>query len=161
MSFNSMRGFRPIFRPLHPSMFTSYFLGGPSSKTMISTVSGTDIQPLYIPHPQQPLIGLNSANAFDHWKIERVIAVAMLAIIPGSFVYDSIFMNYLLAISLALHAHWGMDSALLDYCPRKALPLANVIRHLLTVVSFLGLCYFNYNDMGITRALKALWSIIY
>jgi hypothetical protein len=44
----------------------------------------------------------------DHWKIERVVAVAMLAIIPGSFVFDSAFMNYLLAASLAIHAHWGL-----------------------------------------------------
>lgn len=43
----------------------------------------------------------------DHWKLERVVAIAMLAIIPGSFVFDSAFMNYLLAGSLAIHAHWG------------------------------------------------------
>ena len=43
----------------------------------------------------------------DHWKLERVVAAAMLVIIPGSFVYDSAFMNYLLAASLAIHAHWG------------------------------------------------------
>lgn len=44
----------------------------------------------------------------DHWKIERVVAVAMLAIIPGSFIYDSALMNYLLAASMAIHAHWGL-----------------------------------------------------
>ena len=49
-------------------------------------------------------------SASDHWKLERVVAVAMLAIIPGSFVYDSAFMNYLLAASLAIHAHWGTFS---------------------------------------------------
>lgn len=93
----------------------------------------------------------------DHWKIERVVAVAMLAIIPGSFVYDSAFMNYLLAASLAIHSHWGlfyekkktihlfyiiflgMDTILIDYCPRKAMPLANIIRYALTAIAFGGL----------------------
>ena len=42
-----------------------------------------------------------------HWKLERLVAAALLAIIPGSFVFDSAFMNYLLAASLAIHAHWG------------------------------------------------------
>jgi hypothetical protein len=72
---------------------------------MIPTASGTNIQPVFLTHPQQPSIGL---SGLDHWKIERVIAVVMLAIIPGSFVLDSVFMNYLLAASLAIHAHWGL-----------------------------------------------------
>lgn len=45
----------------------------------------------------------------DHWKMERIVAIAMLAIIPGSFVFDSAFMNYLFAASLAIHAHWGLS----------------------------------------------------
>ncbi len=32
-----------------------------------------------------------------------------------------------------------MDTVLIDYCPRKALPLANIIRYLLTTITFLGL----------------------
>ncbi|CAF0985429.1 unnamed protein product [Adineta steineri] len=128
---------------------------------MIPTTTGTHIQPVYLPHPQQPSIGLSGLSRTDHWKIERVIIVAMLAIIPGSFVFDSILMNYFLAASLAIHAHWGMDTVLIDYCPRKALRLANAIRYLLTVLSFLGLCYLNCNHMALTKALKALWSIIY
>jgi hypothetical protein len=75
---------------------------------MIPTASGTNIQPVFLTHPQQPSIGLNGLTRSDHWKIERVIAVAMLAIIPGSFVLDSVFMNYLLAASMAIHAHWGL-----------------------------------------------------
>lgn len=32
-----------------------------------------------------------------------------------------------------------MDTVLLDYCPRNALPLANVIRYTITVITFVGL----------------------
>jgi succinate dehydrogenase (ubiquinone) membrane anchor subunit len=156
MSFALMRGFRPLSRIVHPSLVNSYFLGGPSAKTMIPVASGTATQPVSLRHPTANMAVFTSS---DHWKVERVVAVAMLAIIPGSFVYDSALMNYLLAATMAIHAHWGMDAALIDYCPRKALPFANLIRYLMTAIAFGGLCYFNYNDMGLTKALKALWAL--
>jgi hypothetical protein len=75
---------------------------------MIPIASGASMQPMFSPHPQHPVAGITILTGSDHGKIERVIAVAMLAIIPGSFVLDSVFMNYLLAASLAIHAHWGL-----------------------------------------------------
>src|ERR1700679_4244418 len=108
MSFALMRGFRPLSRIAHPSLINSYFLGGPSSKSMIPVASGTSIQPAFSPQLQHPVAGMAALTTTDHWKIERVVAVAMLAIIPGSFVFDSAFMNYLLAASLAIHSHWGL-----------------------------------------------------
>ena len=76
---------------------------------MIPVASGTaPIQPAFLPYSQHPVAGMAVLTGSDHWKMERVVAVAMLAIIPGSFVFDSAFMNYLLAASLAVHAHWGM-----------------------------------------------------
>jgi hypothetical protein len=75
---------------------------------MIPVASGTAIQPAFSPQLQHPIAGMAVLTGTDHWKIERVVAVAMLAIIPGSFVFDSAFMNYLLAASLAVHAHWGL-----------------------------------------------------
>lgn len=74
---------------------------------MIPVASGTAPQQMFLPIPQQPVAGMAALTGSDHWKLERVVAVAMLAIIPGSFVFDSAFMNYLLAASLAIHAHWG------------------------------------------------------
>jgi len=75
---------------------------------MIPVASGTAIQQTVSTQLQHPVAGMAVLTATDHWKIERVVAVAMLAIIPGSFVFDSAFMNYLLAASLAIHAHWGL-----------------------------------------------------
>lgn len=81
----------------------------------------------------------------------------MLTIIPVSFVFNSQFMNYILAISLSVHAYWGnycriqtciqfilflslgMDYVLTGYCPESALPVMNIIRYVLTVLSFIGL----------------------
>lgn len=75
---------------------------------MIPIASGTAIQPILSSPLQHPRAGMAVMTGTDHWKIERVVAVAMVAIIPGSFVYDTALMNYLLAASLAVHAHWGL-----------------------------------------------------
>ncbi|CAF1063004.1 unnamed protein product [Rotaria magnacalcarata] len=159
MTLTETRGFRRISHTINPAYVSSSFLGGPSSKTMVPMAGGATIQPIFPENHPQPSTGLAALANSDHWKIERIVALAMLAVIPGSFVCDSVFMNYLLAASLAIHAHWGMDAVLIDYCPRNALPLANIIRYALTLMAFVGLCYFNYNDMGVTKALKALWSM--
>ncbi|CAF1431902.1 unnamed protein product [Rotaria sp. Silwood1] len=157
MDFTDTRSFRSINCIVNSCLISSSFLGGPSSKTMISmTGGGTIIQPEYSMNHPQTSIGLTGS---EYWKIERVVALTMLAIIPISFIFSSMFMNYLLAVSLAIHAHWGMDAVLIDYCPRKALPLANIIRYILTTIAFAGLCYFNYNNMGLIKALKALWTM--
>jgi hypothetical protein len=74
---------------------------------MMPVASGTALQQVAVPQMQHPIAGMASLTGSDHWKLERVVAVAMLAIIPGSFVFDTAFMNYLLAASLAMHAHWG------------------------------------------------------
>ncbi|CAF0927455.1 unnamed protein product [Rotaria sordida] len=157
MSFTLIRGFYSINHIVDSFLISSNFLGGPSSKTMISMTGGTTtIQPVFSINPSQTSIGLTGS---EHYKIERIVALVMLAIIPGSFVFNSVFMNYLLAVSIVIHAHWGMDAVLIDYCPRKALPLANIIRYVLTTIAFVGLCYFNYNDMGLIKALKTLWTM--
>ena len=75
---------------------------------MTPSVSGIAIQPVFSSQFQHPTANMAVFTTSDHWKIERVVAVAMIAIIPGSFVFDSPFMNYLLAASLSIHAHWGL-----------------------------------------------------
>ncbi|CAF0751591.1 unnamed protein product [Adineta ricciae] len=159
MSFALMRAFRPLSRIAHPALANSYFLSAPSSKLMVPATTGTALQPRVSKQLQHPVAGMAALTGTAHWKIERVVAIAMLAIIPGSFVYDTAFMNYLLAASLAVHAHWGLDTVLIDYCPRPALPLANIIRYALTAIVFGGLSYFAYNDIGLTKAMKALWRL--
>lgn len=123
---------------------------------MIPVAGGTNIQPAFLQHLQQPSSSsLAVLSGSEKWKIERIIALVMLAIIPTSFVFNSVLMNYLLAVSLAIHAHWGtidllrrlishvdllgMDVVLNDYCPKRALPLANIIRYFLTTSAFAGL----------------------
>lgn len=75
---------------------------------MMPTAGGANVHPVFLSNLQQPSSSLALLTGCDQWKFERIIAIIMLAIIPSSFVFDSVFMNYLLAASLAIHAHWGL-----------------------------------------------------
>ncbi len=76
---------------------------------MIPVAGGANFQPAFLQHLQQPSpSSLAILTGSDKWKLERIFALMMLAIIPSSFVFNSVFMNYLLAASLAIHAHWGL-----------------------------------------------------
>ncbi|CAF1672932.1 unnamed protein product, partial [Didymodactylos carnosus] len=33
------------------------------------------------------------------------------------------------------------------------------LHYIITAIAFGGLCYYNYNDMGLTSALKKLWAM--
>ncbi|CAF1685040.1 unnamed protein product, partial [Didymodactylos carnosus] len=71
-----------------------------------SPTSMSVAHPVFYPLSHQQQSGLAMLTSSTHWKLERVVAIALLAIIPGSFVLDSSVMNYLLAGTLAMHAHW-------------------------------------------------------
>ena len=90
---------------------------------MSPVTSGTAIQPAFSPRSQQPVAGMAVLTGTDHWKLERAVVLAMFAIIPGSFIYDSAFMNYLLAATLAIHAHWGSFEEISSFNSRYVLYL--------------------------------------
>lgn len=53
----------------------------------------------------------------------------------------------------------GMGQVLTDYIHGETkVKLANAGLFLLSTLTFAGLCYFNYNDVGICKAVALLWS---
>lgn len=55
-------------------------------------------------------------------------------------------------------SHRGIGQVLTDYVHGDAkVRMANAGLFLLSSVTFAGLCYFNYNDVGICKALALLW----
>lgn len=56
-------------------------------------------------------------------------------------------------------SHRGLGQILTDYVheePRVKLAKAGLF--LLSSLTFAGLCYFNYNDVGLCKAVALLWS---
>merc|ERR1712142_608849 len=96
--------------------------------------------------------------ASTHWKLERIVAISLLGTIPGALIAPGPVMDFLLATSFLLHSHWGIDAILQDYFA-KFIPWIQKVGLGISVVAMAGLIHFNYNDIGVSRALLLLWSI--
>ncbi|XP_055903519.1 succinate dehydrogenase [ubiquinone] cytochrome b small subunit, mitochondrial [Eupeodes corollae] len=98
------------------------------------------------------------------WVAERGIAVAFLGVIPAAFLFPSQALDALLATSIVMHQHWGLEAMVIDYV--RPVIFGNVVPKVAQGALFLisaatlgGLFYFIYNDIGIAKAVKQLWSI--
>lgn len=111
-------------------------------------------------HASQTLNASSGPKAASlHWTAERVLSVALLALGPVAYFYPVPAVDYSLAAALTLHGHWGIGQVLTDYVHGEAKEkMAHAGLFLLSTVTFAGLCYFNYNDVGICKAIALLWS---
>ncbi|XP_066518790.1 succinate dehydrogenase [ubiquinone] cytochrome b small subunit B, mitochondrial [Hoplias malabaricus] len=103
--------------------------------------------------------GAGSKAASLHWTGERLLSVILLSMGPVAYFYPGSVMDYSLAAALTLHAHWGLGEVVTDYVHGESkVKLAKAGLFLLSTVTFAGLCYFNYHDVGICKAVALLWS---
>ena len=63
---------------------------------------------------------MKSGSGGTHWKVERVLSVAMVGLIPTAFIYPCPVVDYGLAIALPLHGHWLVHSLAYDTAVIKA-----------------------------------------
>ncbi|KAG7471381.1 hypothetical protein MATL_G00123900 [Megalops atlanticus] len=109
--------------------------------------------------PSQYAAGGSKAASL-HWTSERVLSIVLLGMVPAAYLYPSPAMDYSLAAALTLHGHWGLGQVLTDYVHGDLkIKVANASLLALSAVTFAGLCYFNYNDVGICKAVAMLWSL--
>ncbi|KAM7337627.1 hypothetical protein ACRRTK_003746 [Alexandromys fortis] len=101
-----------------------------------------------------------SKAASLHWTSERVVSVLLLGLLPAGYLSPCSVVDYSLAAALTLHSHWGLGQVVTDYVHGAASQKA-VKAGLLAVsaLTFAGLCYFNYHDVGICRAVAMLWKL--
>ncbi|XP_075460109.1 succinate dehydrogenase [ubiquinone] cytochrome b small subunit, mitochondrial [Ascaphus truei] len=101
-----------------------------------------------------------SKAASLHWTGERAVSVALLGLLPAAYLYPGAAVDYSLAAALTLHGHWGFGQVVTDYVHGDTkVKLANAGLYALSSVTFAGLCYFNYHDVGICKAVAMLWSL--
>ncbi|XP_035659113.1 succinate dehydrogenase [ubiquinone] cytochrome b small subunit, mitochondrial-like [Branchiostoma floridae] len=99
-----------------------------------------------------------AAMASSHWNAERVLVLGMLGIFPLAYFVHNPAMDYCLATAVVLHGHWGFEQIVTDYIHGPLLPrLSKMALYGASILAFAGLCYFNYNDVGITKALSMIW----
>ncbi|XP_051895795.1 succinate dehydrogenase [ubiquinone] cytochrome b small subunit B, mitochondrial-like isoform X2 [Pristis pectinata] len=101
-----------------------------------------------------------SKAASLHWTGERILSVVLLGLFPAAYAYPGSIMDYSLAAALTLHGHWGLGQIVTDYVHGEAkVKLAKTGLQILSAFTFAGLCYFNYHDVGICKAVAMLWSL--
>ncbi|XP_070286250.1 succinate dehydrogenase [ubiquinone] cytochrome b small subunit, mitochondrial-like [Myotis yumanensis] len=101
-----------------------------------------------------------SKAASLHWTGERVVSVVLLGLLPAEYLNPSSAMDYSLAVVLSLHSHWGLGQVVTGYVQKDALQKAAKAGLLaLSAFTFAGLCYFNYHDVGICKAVAMLWKL--
>ncbi|KAL4231485.1 hypothetical protein ACF0H5_009063 [Mactra antiquata] len=93
-----------------------------------------------------------------HWKIERVLAVSMLGIMPAALFVQGPIMDFVLTTSVFMHSFWAFDHVLSDYL-QKFIPFIHYIWWAISIVAFAGLMNFNYNDVGVCKAISMLWKL--
>ncbi|KAK2847497.1 hypothetical protein Q5P01_010496 [Channa striata] len=103
--------------------------------------------------------GSGSKAASLHWTAERALSVLLLAVGPVAYFNPGPVMDFSLAAALTLHGHWGLGQVLRDYVHGDTtFKIAKAGLFLLSTITFSGLCYFNYSDVGICKAIALLWS---
>ncbi|KAL2094962.1 hypothetical protein ACEWY4_009681 [Coilia grayii] len=111
-------------------------------------------------HASSSHSAVSSKAASMHWTGERVLSVFLLGMAPAAYLYPGPAVDYAVAAALTLHGHWGIGQVLTDYVHGETkVKLANAGLYTLSMVTFAGLCYFNYKDVGICKAIAMLWSI--
>ncbi|XP_023648392.1 succinate dehydrogenase [ubiquinone] cytochrome b small subunit B, mitochondrial [Paramormyrops kingsleyae] len=101
-----------------------------------------------------------SKAASRHWTGERLLSVMLLGMLPTAYMFPGPIMDYSLAAALTLHGHWGLGQVVTDYVHGDfKVKVASGGLLALSAVTFAGLCYFNYHDVGICKAVAMLWSM--
>ncbi|XP_051702490.1 succinate dehydrogenase [ubiquinone] cytochrome b small subunit, mitochondrial-like isoform X1 [Oryctolagus cuniculus] len=92
------------------------------------------------------------------WTGERVVSVLLLGLLKAAYLNPCSGMDYSLAAVLSLDSHWGLGQVVTDYVhgnmPQKAAKAGLLACSALT---FAGLCYFSYHDVGDQGEAPGSW----
>ena len=95
-----------------------------------------------------------------HWNMERILSAALLGVIPVSLLLENQITDHILAVSLILHSYWGLKVIATDYIHGPTMPkLAVGLIASVSLLALVGLCYFNYTDIGLSKAIKKIWKL--
>ncbi|NWI07983.1 DHSDB dehydrogenase, partial [Tichodroma muraria] len=101
-----------------------------------------------------------SRAASLHWTGERAVSALLLGLLPAAYLCPGPAVDYSLAAALTLHGHWGLGQVITDYVHGDVpIKVANAGLYVLSSLTFAGLCHFNYQDVGICKAVAMLWSL--
>ncbi|XP_006873789.1 PREDICTED: succinate dehydrogenase [ubiquinone] cytochrome b small subunit, mitochondrial-like [Chrysochloris asiatica] len=101
-----------------------------------------------------------SKAASLHCTGERVVSVLLLGLLPAAYLNPCSVMDYSLVAALILHCHWDMGQVVTDYIHEDAPQKVATAGFLaLLALTFTGLCYFTYQNVGLCKAIVVLWKL--
>lgn len=121
------------------------------------TIKGTMNDAAPIPHH-------SPSHGSYHWTFERLISASLIPLTIAPFIGGSLnpVMDSILAGSLVLHSHIGFQALIIDYLPEKRVPKTLALfkwgLRAATLTVAVGLYEFETNDVGITEAIKRIWT---
>ncbi|CAG7972704.1 unnamed protein product [Penicillium salamii] len=121
------------------------------------SVQGTMNDPTPVPeaHP---------THGSYHWSFERLVSVGLIPLTFAPFAAGSLnpVMDAVLCSLIVAHSHIGFQAAIVDYFPPHRVPkfrsLCNWLLRAFTLTTAVGLYEFETNDVGITEALRRIWT---
>lgn len=136
------------------------------SSTTLVTYKNKNESTKLVPKDMMKMQVRNSSSG-DHvtlWTMEKALSAAMLPIVPMALLYPSAPLDYLLAFTITLHGHWGIEAIVVDYVRPavfgETIPkLALALLYGLSTLTLGGLFYFVYADVGIANAIRLLWKL--
>ncbi|KAI9817129.1 MAG: membrane anchor subunit of succinate dehydrogenase, Sdh4 [Pycnora praestabilis] len=120
-------------------------------------VHGTANDPAPVPEPQP-------GHGSYHWTFERTIAITLIPLTIAPFAAGSLnpVMDAILVATLIIHSHIGFESVVIDYIPGKRFPKTLALfwwgLRAATLMVAVGFYEFETNDVGITEAIKRVWT---
>lgn len=156
----------PFFRP-------QYFRSNPAAFSRIAAFHVSSRKSILPALPQHiegtvndaaPVIPANPTHGSYHWTFERILSATLIPLTVAPFAAGSLnpIMDATLCAAILIHSHIGFESIIIDYIPRKRLPRTRVFfwwgLRAATLAVAVGLYEFETNDIGLTEAIKRIWT---
>jgi succinate dehydrogenase (ubiquinone) membrane anchor subunit len=99
-----------------------------------------------------------------HWTFERLISAGLVPLTIAPFAAGSLnpATDAILCGAILIHSHIGFGALITDYLPVKRVPKSKFAFEwglkLATVVVGVGLYEFETNDVGVTEAIRRIWT---
>jgi len=111
-----------------------------------------------------PVPPTNATHGSYHWTFERLLAAGLIPLSIAPFAAGSLnpALDATLCAALLLHSHMGFQTCIIDYIPKKRYPRAQwsllMALNAATVLAGVGLYEFETSDVGVTEAIKRVWT---
>ncbi|KAK3341290.1 CybS-domain-containing protein [Lasiosphaeria hispida] len=120
-------------------------------------VDGSVNDPAPVPAP-------SPSHGSYHWTFDRLVAASLIPLTITPFAAGSLnpAMDAFLCATILIHSHTGFQQIIIDYVPTRRVPRTRKLftwgLNAATAVVGLALYEFETTDVGITEAIKRVWS---